>query len=687
MIFEEIIINNLFSYYGKNVFDLRSPQPGKNIVLISGRNGFGKTSFITAVKLLFGGATKSICQTVQVGRTLKEKDYLLGTGSEWLGVVNLRARAESKDFGVSIRWREENGTVTVDRSWHLEGHKYSQDLCVRATFLQKPLTEDEAQKFLEQRLPEDYIHYFFFDGEQIQTLAEANRAAQLQHMERILNISRVDTLIEYLGKVIGRWSRTAMDAEARQELIKLEGELNGTRAEQIANRQSQDDLRYAIEDLERRIDEGERYLDSLRAYSLQKDESFLQEKRDSLRQDLERQQLEFANEFLTEIPLLANEKMVGKVRKELRKLVDEQSAAPDDLQNYLSNGLPKDLFEAPPYPDPPLLKTQELFLKRKLTELLEKYLSNRREGNKSLLRLPAASAKALAQLFDVVAESEQLRRHCTQSLKAIRSAKLQLEEAAQRYHDVSRLGEEERQEYRKRKSRIEEMRNEIIERKVNLKKLEADERSMSSRIGKIEYQIKTQQGTLHQNMQSREKIDLARKLRDFFQKFKDDLKAKYRKDIEEAVNRNFRRIVTSHRMVHRIRIENDFSLHYENVHGEIIGWANLSSGISQLAVTALLWALKDVSGKAIPVIIDTPLARIDREHQENLLTLYYPHAGEQVIILPTDSELDKEKYLRILPYVYREYRLSNPDGQNTDVIPGPMYSFSNEALNGQDLYF
>nr|VFJ96990.1 MAG: DNA sulfur modification protein DndD [Candidatus Kentron sp. LFY] len=101
--------------------------------------------------------------------------------------------------------------------------------------------------------------------------------------------------------------------------------------------------------------------------------------------------------------------------------------------------------------------------------------------------------------------------------------------------------------------------------------------------------------------------------------------------------------------------------------------ASLSAGMKQLMATALLWALKEVSGKEVPLVIDTPLARIDRAHQENLLWRYYPKVGQQVIVLPTDSELDAPKHGLLAPRVYREYRLNNPKGDDTQVIEEAMY--------------
>ena len=96
--------------------------------------------------------------------------------------------------------------------------------------------------------------------------------------------------------------------------------------------------------------------------------------------------------------------------------------------------------------------------------------------------------------------------------------------------------------------------------------------------------------------------------------------------------------------------------------------------MKQLFATSLLWTLKDVSGKSLPIIIDTPLARFDRGHQQNLLTRYYPHAGNQVILLATDSELDREKYNILKPHILEEYCLNNPDGEHTSPEKKSMYS-------------
>ena len=50
-----------------------------------------------------------------------------------------------------------------------------------------------------------------------------------------------------------------------------------------------------------------------------------------------------------------------------------------------------------------------------------------------------------------------------------------------------------------------------------------------------------------------------------------------------------------------------------------------------------------------------------------MLEKYYPNAGSQVILLPTDSELDERKRELLAPYIYREFLLHNAGGDSTSV--------------------
>ena len=71
---------------------------------------------------------------------------------------------------------------------------------------------------------------------------------------------------------------------------------------------------------------------------------------------------------------------------------------------------------------------------------------------------------------------------------------------------------------------------------------------------------------------------------------------------------------------------------------------SLSAGEKQLMVIAILWALALCSKKKLPVIIDTPLSRLDSQHRSSIISTYFPNASDQTIILSTDTEIDYNYY-------------------------------------------
>ena len=675
MLFEQIRLCNMFSYYGEQVLDLKSPSKDKNVLLISGRNGFGKTNFINSLKLVFAGVTNELRSSAIFGHELRDNHYLLGFGNEWLGVMNRRALQKGeRDFGVEIRWREKLGTVKVRRFWSIHSGKCTQKLTIRLTSLDQVLKDEKAQNFLDQRLPESYIPFFFFDGEQIQQIVEAKRPEQRRQIEQILNISGVETLIDYIGKTIGEWQREAMEAEAKAELVKFEGELKACRAELAKNDEKQNDLQYNVDELQREIEEEERYLESKRAYSHQKDKSILEQKRAMLSNEIEKLQIDLAEAIPIDAPLLTNPQLVSRACEELRKLLEGEKEISNSLLTNLITGLSKNLFDTPPYPDPPLMEKQIIFLKHRLTKAIAEYRSEASNLPKSFIDIPPMIAKALLKMLDFYAEADVLRQRRVAELKMLRDKKRERNEIDRRLLDASHLSEKEREEFRQRQAQNRERQNLLVKDMVKQKSLGIEKRSLVTEINKKEQEIKSQEERVKFTQRAREKVELAKKLRSFFQSYKDTLKENYKQRIEKAINRHFQKIMTAHRLIDRIKIDADFDLYYFDKTGDPVGKANLSAGMKQLSATALLWALKEVSGKSVPVVIDTPLARFDRKHQENLLSMYYPNAADQVIVLPTDSELDKDKYKILLPWIYREYRLRNDDGESTVFEEKPMYA-------------
>ena len=100
----------------------------------------------------------------------------------------------------------------------------------------------------------------------------------------------------------------------------------------------------------------------------------------------------------------------------------------------------------------------------------------------------------------------------------------------------------------------------------------------------------------------------------------------------------------------------------------------LSKGERQIFILALYWAIIQISGKHIPFVIDTPYARIDANHREEISSKFFPNISSQVIILSTDEEITQEYYDIIKPYISKEYLLRNDQSENkTTVVNGYFF--------------
>jgi DNA sulfur modification protein DndD len=94
----------------------------------------------------------------------------------------------------------------------------------------------------------------------------------------------------------------------------------------------------------------------------------------------------------------------------------------------------------------------------------------------------------------------------------------------------------------------------------------------------------------------------------------------------------------------------------------------LSAGERQLLAVALLWGLAKAAGQPLPVVVDTPLGRLDGSHRAHLLDRYFPHASHQVILLSTDTEIDRDAFKRIRKSVGRSYRLEFDQSKNATAV-------------------
>lgn len=683
MIFQSIDLNNLFTYFGKQTFDLRGSGPGKNVVLITGRNGFGKTSLLNGVKLLFSGVTESMRQSVQRQRTPNTKQYIVGTGDDWWGIMNRRARSAGEQHcGVRIVWEEDGNEVVAERTWEIGENDFEEELTITAVFLDQALKGDEAQRFLEQRLPRDYVPFFFFDGEQIQELAEANRAAQQQHIERLLNIAHVEALRTGIVNVISDWREASMDQAEQTRLAQLKAELAALENQQATFLQSRQGLEEDIAEIKASIKDLNRKLGSYRSFVRQQDVQKLNDEKKRLQGDDAELCRKVVETLPRDIPLLANPVLVERAADEVMRLLSDTQASQREVVRQLLHFLPSDLLDRPPHSNPPLSNDQREHYRNRLVKLLEAYAPAKSSAEKKLISLDAQRAESLSRLLGAYHGGHALRAERVADLRRLQALRGRLREIEEELANASAMSVSERQAYEQYTAELEQKQQHLIDREAEYRSQGSDLGAAATNIAKKQEEIARQEDRVNLSQHVRRKVDMARKLQSFFVAYKERLRAGRRAEVEEALNRHFQVLMTSNRLIRHIRVDEDFGLHYLDEAENPVGMGNLSAGMKQLAATALLWALKECSGRPLPIIVDTPLARIDRGNQENLLRNYYPNASQQVIVLPTDSELDEGKYRILEPYIYAEYQLLNPDGDQVEIWRRPMYPTSEEGFHG-----
>jgi DNA sulfur modification protein DndD len=154
------------------------------------------------------------------------------------------------------------------------------------------------------------------------------------------------------------------------------------------------------------------------------------------------------------------------------------------------------------------------------------------------------------------------------------------------------------------------------------------------------------------------------------------------KDLSDAATRIFCRLHHK-RQVHKIEISNDGQAILYSAEGNEITLPK-SSGESQLFVLSLVGALAEVTGYKVPLIVDTPLARLSERHCQNLLDYWSEDDQRQVILLVQDKEIGPEEYADLAPFVSKTYLLSHQQmGEGVGSTDAIADKYFEEKVNGK----
>lgn len=667
MIFKSITLHNIFSYYGPKIFDLApvANNPG-NIVVIMGRNGFGKTSLLNSIKLLFGGVTKELRESVQRDKMPLEKGFVRGD-NDWWGILNQKAKSEGNlECSVAaILLDENNREISIERRWNLSNDNYKNQLTVKAPYY-PPLSDDNAQQYLSSILPLDFIPFFFFDAEEIGHLAEANRIEQKEKMELLLNIRSIDNLKTCLKEVLRKVENEYISKNIKQRLHDEESKQKSLHIEQEELLEQKNIIQVNIESLNDDIREIRSKISMLNGQATVENSAKLEASKNTELNQLEQALTDLSEVFERDafLRLNGNGQIIERAILVIQQCADNQRGTTAEMLSSLREPL-KQVFTTPPYPEQRLIEAQVVFYQKRISKLLDSRDIEEADSKPFELN-PSRAKKILALLSGYTAQHKPATGLQASLARALRADNI-ISEIDKSLLDVRQLSEGNKQQ-------LIYLQTTLSDQEEALLKLKDEGRAIDHKLGLNQRELSPLDGKIaelrkqaRQNEHGLARIELVGRMQKLLDTYKHQLKKQQRGVLESYFNHHLNCLLDSNRLISKTKIDDEFQLHYLDAADGPVAMGSISAGMKQLAATALLWALKDACGRQLPVIIDTPLGRIDKQHQENLLSRYYPHAAKQVILLPTDSELDERKRRLLEPYIYREFHLHNPDGENTEI--------------------
>ena len=160
----------------------------------------------------------------------------------------------------------------------------------------------------------------------------------------------------------------------------------------------------------------------------------------------------------------------------------------------------------------------------------------------------------------------------------------------------------------------------------------------------------------YKNENAKTRADLTEKVQGVLDEYVSKLRAHKLALLERYIVEAIDMLMHKRDFISRVRVDrNTFAVWLFGPDGEIVPRDDLSTGEKQMLATAILWGLAKTTGRPLPFVIDTPLARLDEAHRDNMVEKFFPMASHQVLVFSTDTEIGREYYSRLEPYISRSY--------------------------------
>lgn len=624
MYFTKVELQNFGIYKGTHEMCLTDKVGNRNITLVGGLNGRGKTTFHDAILIALYG--KQALKYIQ--EKARSYDKLL------LDHINKHAKNEETYVAVSL-CLDDGTDIRVKRVWSAKGRKLEQETIVEKNGVVDKYLGESWSYYIEEILPFGIARFFFFNNEKITQLADDTSFEQIKSsIKSAIGVSAIEKAIEHADEVIRR-KKSALAAFERSE-------------ENVGYQE----VEKQIEDIDARLAEAtkqanelERKCEQLAATLEAKEKEFwssggdLSRNRDAIKSEMQK---------------ISSE--VARVQEEIMQLSVDASTPLFMCRNLVSQSYDAELSsqqsEAKLYSDRIIVNLHQQIMDRLadcglssadlnavkliINDVLVGHLP---EGGTTepIKNMSATSMmlyqRLIAEVFQKITQRiETLVNHVDAHESELMSLDAHLGAAdektlAMQLFDALKSIEAEKaiadSDYQRHLDQIESLK-----------------RQREILVGKRIQLIKSIAEKEHANDDNARIVKYAAMSIEVLSEFKVRLQREKVAKLSSTATNCFRELVQKESLVSEIRIDSTtLDVTILDIDGNELLKSQLSAGEQQMFAVAIVWALALTSGYKAPVIIDTPMARLDSSHRANFVTKYLPAASSQVMVLSTDEEV------------------------------------------------
>ncbi|MEP8909086.1 DNA sulfur modification protein DndD [Enterobacter roggenkampii] len=666
MLIKQLVLHNFRVFNGTHTIDLAprkrphdlNPRP---IVLFGGLNGAGKTSILSAIRLALYGR-------LAFGLATQQQDYIEQLSSLIHNGAYYIEQPEEASVELTFTYNKggHEAEFTVTRAWK-KGKKDRLSLQQDGELLSE-LDYDQCQGFLNELIPHGIADLFFFDGEKIAELAEDESGNILRTaVRRLLGLDLISKLRNDLMIFVKRQQSNQLASSQQQQIAELEKQSKELACQTEALLESADFARSRIEFLSKDITRYEGLLNAqggafaqTKAQEKQKVETLLKDKEHlekALRQECDGSlPYALAPTILSRLlQQLADETQIKQAKSFEKELSQFLTQLRNDIA-FRSAGTGKIAAEA-------------------ITDNLKDYMATKPKGD-LLFDISEREAGMLQQSIEI--DSKRAWQRFELYRTQLSEIEQQLEQAAA---NIARAPEDDQL-----MDLFEKLRDLDRQREARLQKyrslLEDAKRTKQQQLDCVRQIQKAHDAARYQHSYS-SAFKNAQETINLLDRYSDVLTQARVKTLSTNFEFAYRKLARKEDLQLSAHINpQTFDVELIDENGSVINRKLLSAGEKQIYAIAILEALAKTSGRDLPVIIDTPLGRLDSQHRDKLINHYFPEASHQVVLLSTDTEVDERYFVdQLRDDISHAYEIVfNAHTKSSTLKPGYFWELTKEAI-------